>query len=95
MATYTELYAMSSADTLRDRIAVAITIKAHAIAGATPTATQIEWVNAALATPQSKVSAMLAYVLAANKTAAVVTILAASDSTLQTNIDAAVDALVL
>ena len=95
MATYAELFELRSNSPLRNRVAVAIIIKAQSlIDGATPTAAQIAWANAALQGPVDKAGEILNYVLAANKDASESQILDASDSAIQTNVDTAVDALI-
>ena len=95
MATYAELFELRHNSPLRNRVAVAIVVKAQElIDGATPTSAQIIWANTALLSPVSMAEQILNYVLAANKDASKDQIIAASDSAIQTNVDAAVDALI-
>ena len=95
MATYAELFELSKNSTLRNKVAVAVVKKAQGlIDGGTPTAAEIAWANDAIANPASKAGQLLNYVLAANSGLTESQILAASDSAIQTNVDAAVDALI-
>lgn len=95
MATYTELFNLRSSSDLRNKIAVAAVVKAQAIIDlASPTAGQIQWAEQAIADPVSKADALMHYVIAANKTATVAQILSASDATIQTNVDAAVNKII-
>tara|TARA_Y100000310_G_C20582742_1_gene763822 strand:+ start:407 stop:706 length:300 start_codon:yes stop_codon:yes gene_type:complete len=95
MATYAELFELHSNSPLRNKVAVAVVVKAQdLIDGATPTADEITWADAALGSPSSKAKEILNYVLAKNKGSDIATILAASDATIQSNIDTAVDALI-
>jgi hypothetical protein len=95
MATYTELVALKGTpdyDTLKNKIAVAITIKAKAIGdSATPTAAQITWAKEALVNPVQKAEQIINYVLAANIGATIEQINAANDAAIQTNVNNAVD----
>ena len=95
MATYAELYDLRSDETLLNRITVAAAIKAQSlIDGVVPTAAQIAWANETIVDPRSKARALINYVLAANESATVAQIKAATDATIQTNVDAAADALI-
>jgi len=95
MATYAELRELQADSSLRNRVAVAVAVKAQGlIDGATPTTAQITWASGALNDPQGKAIAILNYVLAANKGLSVAAIQGASDSAIQTNVDSAVDALI-
>ena len=95
MATYAELYELRSDSSLRNRVAMAVAVKAQAlIDGNSPTAAQIAWASAAISNPTSKADMLMNYVLAANKDASVGQISSASDAAIQSNVDAAVDALV-
>jgi len=98
MATYTELFdfkADPDGTAFRNKVSVAVTKKAQAlIDGATPTAAEIAWADAAIKAPLSKSNELVNYVLAANSTASIAVITAATDATIQTNVDAAVDALI-
>jgi hypothetical protein len=96
MATYTDLHALrgsGTADALKQKIAVAIAIKANLLAKATPTATQKEWAKAALANPEAYLAAIMNYILADYNTSTTATITGATDAQVQTAVNAAVDTL--
>lgn len=95
MATYLELYALpASTETLRQKITVAIAIKANAIAKlATPTAAQKDWARAALKSPAEYLPTVLNYILADYNTATTTAIQNATDAQVQTAVNAAVDTL--
>lgn len=96
MATYTELHTLrgaTGADVLQQKIAVAICIKANALAKATPTQAQKDWAKSALANPDSYGGLILNYILADYNTATVSAITGASDAQVQTAVNAAVDTL--
>ena len=95
MATYQELFDLRSNSELRNKIAVAVVIKAQTlIDGASPTVAEITWSNNVLHNPIVKADEILNYVLAANNNATVAQIVGASDSAIQTNVDAAVNSLI-
>lgn len=95
MATYLELFALRSDSDLNDKIAVAVAKKAQAIIDeATPTAAEIAWANEAINNPVAKAGTLINYVLAANSEATPAQITGASDASIQTNVNAAVDALI-
>ena len=95
MATYLELYALRTDSDLQDRVAVAVVKKAQALlVGATPTAAEVAWAAASIASSKAEVPAMLNYVLAANSAASTAAILAATDATLQSSVDTAADAII-
>ena len=95
MATYAELFDLKSNTVFRNKVAVAVVVKAQGLLdGGTPTHAQIDWAVEAIRAPMGKASELVNYVLAANKNLDTATILAASDSAIQTNVDAAVDAIV-
>lgn len=95
MATYAELYSLGSNSDLRNKIAVAVTIKAKDyIALASPTADQLKWSAKALLAPVAEAEKLLPYVLAANSTLTVAQITGAADSAIQSGVAAAVDKLV-
>lgn len=97
MATYTELYQYRATDdyqALENKVAVAVAIKAQAIADLpTPTAEQIAWAVEALSSPGGKAETVINYVLAANSGLTIAQITAATDAAIQTNVNAAVDDL--
>jgi hypothetical protein len=96
MATYEEIYDIALGDqntkALRQRVAVAAVIKAvDILAEASPSQARKDWALSALSQPNDP--ALFHYVLGANESVAQASILAASDSAVQTNVDSAVDAL--
>lgn len=95
MATYAELYDLRSNSALLNRIVVATTIKAQLLIDlATPTADQIAWASTAISNPEDKAGELFNYVLAKNSTLTVSQINAATDSAIQNQINAAVDAII-
>jgi hypothetical protein len=97
MATYQELHALrgaASTNPLKEKIAVAIVIKANAIAKlASPTVGQKAWAVAALQDPNKDAGLVLNYILAEYNTVAVALITGASDVNVQLAVDATVDKL--
>ena len=98
MATYAELANISDDpgfSGLKEKLNVAVVIKATALLdGATPTAAQIAWAQSALSSPVSAANDIQWYVIAANDSASIAAIVGASDSAVQNNVGAAVDAIV-
>lgn len=95
MATYAELFDLRTDSSLRNRIAVAVAIKAQSlIDGESPTAAEIAWANEAIRDPEGKAMTLQNYVLAANANASVSQIQNASDTAVQNNVNKAVDALI-
>jgi hypothetical protein len=95
MATYAELFELRADSPLRNRVTVAVVVKAQGlIDGASPTAAEITWSEEALRSPVSRATEILNYVLAANKAATVANITGATDAAIQSNVDAAADALI-
>lgn len=97
MATYLELFDIVSSPTivdLRKKLRVAIIMKANAIAkSASPTLAAKEFARAALRDPQAYEDVVLRYVVADNSGATTAQIAAASDSAVQTAVNAAIDTL--
>lgn len=97
MATYAELHALrgsSTVSTLQQKIAVAIAIKATAIAkSANPTAAAKAFATAALKSPEAYLDQVMNYLLADNAGQTTSAITGASDNTVQTAVNAAVDTL--
>lgn len=96
MATYIELHNLRGSETLatlRQKINVAIAIKAKALAKATPNAAQGAWAKSALANPDSFQELVLNYILAEYNTATTAVIVAATDEQVQTAVNAAVSTL--
>lgn len=95
MATYAEIFALRNHSELKNKIAVAVAVKAQAlIDAASPTAAQIEWAQDAIVNPESKAGELLNYVLAKNKALTTTQITEAADSAIQTQVSDAVDKLI-
>lgn len=97
MATYAEIAAISNDPSwsgLIDKVRVAVAIKAAAVIdSATPPAILLEWAKSAVSNPGPAANAIVYYVVAKNSAAAISAITSASDAAVQTNVNAAVDAL--
>ena len=97
MATYSELAGLQSEsgfNDFREKVAVACVIKAQSLLDlSTPTANQVDWAKATLSRPANAADSVLWYIVAANSSATVAQILAATDNAIQTNINSAVDAI--
>jgi hypothetical protein len=95
MATLLELADFAaSADhaALVKKIKVAIAKKAVAVGNlATPTAEQIAWAKDAIAAPDRYAGIVINYVLAANASASIAQIVAATDTAIETQVGNAVD----
>ena len=95
MATYAELHELRSDSTLRNRVTVAVVVKAQELMdSAAPTTGEIIWANDALQNPVQKAKEVLNYVIAANKSATVDQIQGATDVAVQTNVNTAADVLI-
>jgi hypothetical protein len=95
MATYAELYELRANSDLRNKVAVAVAVKAQTLLdAATPSNSQVAWANAAISNPNAKAEVLLNYSLAKNKAMTVVQINGAADATIQSAIDGAVDKLI-
>jgi hypothetical protein len=95
MATYEELFDLRSNSVMRNKVAVAVVIKAETLlTDVTPSANQVAWAVTALASPISVANDLWGFVLAANSTATVAAITNATDTTIQTNVDTAADAII-
>ncbi len=93
MATYIEIHTLrgsATLDPLRQKINVAIAIKANTLAKATPTAAQGAWAKAALTSPESFQEIVLNYILADYASSTTAAITSASDAAVQTAVNAAV-----
>lgn len=97
MATYLELHEFRAAplsDALKQKITVAIAVKANGIAKLpAPTERQREWAVEALATPSAFTPLLLNYILAEYRSQTTGAIANASDAQVQSAVDAAVDTL--
>lgn len=95
MATYQEIVALAQADRLRQQVKSALAISALTITNEAPAtanhALRLAWAKGALGNPDREVDRVVWYVLAANASATVAQINAATDATVQTNVDAAVN----
>lgn len=95
MATYLELNTLREDSDLQDKLAVACVKKAQSLIDAGSLTTNAkDWANSVLANPRAEGLKIINYVLAANSDSTVSQIQSATDSTIQTNVDAAVDALI-
>ncbi len=95
MATYNEIFDLKNNNDLQHRIQVAVTKKAQTLLDkTTPTTNEVVWSGNALSGPEGMGQKILFYVLAKNSASSVAAITAASDATIQSNVDAAVDALI-
>ena len=95
MATYDELQSLADVPPYSGRIERAITIKADKIKDeATPSQDRLDWASKAFNDPNALVKGVWNAMLAANEGSTVAAITGASDATIQTNVDAAVDGIV-
>ena len=97
MATYKELNELFTNALLRDRVEVAIVIAAEAILSVDPIGREakVQWAADVIMNSGRHGNEALKLVLAANKSATITQITGASDSSIQSNVDDMVDALVL
>lgn len=97
MATYSEIVDLLSDPEyqgLKDRTAVAASVKAHAVSqSVTPSTEAKAWAVRALMNPREESEIIIHFVLAANVNATATQILTANDAALQTAVDDAVDTL--
>lgn len=97
MATYNELYQISTGEILsdlRERVAVAALVKAELVSSeVSPPQSRLEWAREALNDPLGKVGFLLNYMLAVDNAATVAAITGVSDAALQTRVNTAVDKL--
>ncbi len=94
MATLAELQTLAHNNDLRGKIERAIVSKALAVTKeATPSTDRLQWASDALSAPGTQIQLMLNYMLAENEAATIAQITAATDTSIQTNVDDAVDAL--
>lgn len=94
MATYVELFDLRNNAELRNKVSVAVIIKAESMMSGTPTAPEKAWIVKAFANPETEGRRVLMGVLAANKANTVSQITGATDAAIQTNVDAVVPTLV-
>ncbi len=97
MATYLELFDLQNNDDLLRKATTAIAVAADTIrseaTGTANHANRLVWAEKALANPKALTDQVLWAVLAANNGSTVDNITGATDSAIQTNVDAAVDVL--
>lgn len=95
MATYTEIFDLRRNSDLRNKIVVAVAVKAAAILdSATPTAAQVTWAKQAIANTMGQADDLLVYVLAKNAGLTVTQITGASDAAIQTAVNGAIDKII-
>lgn len=94
MATYTELRTLFTDSDLMEKVEVAVVIAANTLIAGTPTAADKVWAASVFSNPKTEASKALMSVLAENNDAAVAVIQAATDTSIQTNVDAIVPILV-
>ncbi len=97
MATYNDLHTLrgsSTANPLKEKIAVAIAIKANAISKlTTPTAKQKEFSIQALSNPNTYMDIVFNYILAEYNALTTAQIISAVDASVQTAVNNTVDTL--
>jgi len=95
MATYAELLTASANDVLRQKVRVAVVIAAEKVrtesTGVANHANRLTWAKGVYAGPETEANRMIWAVLAQNAAATFAQITGASDATVQTAVDAAVD----
>ena len=95
MATYTELYGIRSDSALRNRVTVGCIVAAEAVRNESDQtvnhANRLIWAALVFANPEHEAERMLWAILAQNNAATVAAITGASDATLQTAVNAAVN----
>lgn len=92
MASYDELFKIGLDDRLRNRVAVAVLVKAVAISEQVgPTQLEIDWAREAFSNHIALAEPILYAVLAANKGATVDQIKGAPDTAIQANVDSVVE----
>lgn len=95
MADYIDLKPLAVDQVLKDRVEVAIWVRAQKfIDSGTATSDEIQWASDALDNPSLKATQIINYVLAANKSATVPNITSALDPAVQANVDTAVAGLI-
>lgn len=98
MATYAELLEAAENPTLKNRIRVAVVVAAEIIRTEADTvefhAERMAWAKDAFKNPDANAADMLWAVLAQNRTAPLASIVGADDATVQTAVNAAVNAFI-
>lgn len=95
MATYAELLTASANDALRQKVLVACVIGAEVVrnesSGTTNHTNRLTWAKGVFAAPERARDGMMWAVLAQNAAATLAQITGASDATVQTAVNAAID----
>jgi len=95
MATLSEIWTLLEDPTLKEKVSAACLVAAEAIrtedSGTANHANRLKWAKSVLKNPVQAGDDMLKAVLAANSSASLAAITGASDSTIQTAVDAAVN----
>ena len=95
MATYSELFDLRFHSALKNRVAIAVVVAAEAIGTESPEppnhAERLVWAASALANPEAEAGRIHWALLAVNKDLTTTQIVEASDSAIQTQVDAAID----
>lgn len=95
MADYKDLFNLLKEPELRNKVKVAIAIKAQTLLdGVTPSVAEVAWADDALKSLKVKADEIMNYVIAANSDKTIVQITGAGDAAIQTNVDAAVDVII-
>jgi hypothetical protein len=95
MALYADLYGLIGSTALKNRLAIAVAVKAAALFdAANPTAEQLAWAAQAVANPHAKAEPFYLYLLAKNKGLTVAQINAVTDDAMQTAVDALVEKII-
>jgi hypothetical protein len=94
MATYLELFDLQTNDGLRQKVAVASAVAAQNELTGTPTQQAAIWAKEVVANPLAAAERIVILILAANASATVAQINAASDASIQTNVNALVPGLI-
>lgn len=95
MASYTDLRGIFNDSVLRNQVVMATVVAAYELVQGAPTANDRAWASLVAANPQSEGMKVFMFILAANRALTISTIQGASDSSIQTQVDAVVPSLVL
>ncbi len=88
MATYAELFDLRTSSALRNRVQIALAIKAHGILQeGTPSADRLTFAEDTLKGPASKIEEALWYLFAEDKALTPAQIEGATDTDIQTRVD--------
>lgn len=95
MAEYKDLVDLDTNSDFRDKVKIAVTIKAEGLlTKVTPSTDEVTWAAKSLVSPVETADNIVRFVIAANNTATTAQILGASDAAIQANVDTAADALI-